>query len=300
VGTPAVTHAGYTSLFVPDEAWRMAHGGDDAFVVEAVGSSGPDRPQDGTYDFPMVSLLLPLMDRNAARMFHRVVVTSVHLSPYAKNAAARDMQASRVADAAARMAKGLPTWKTAGKTKIPIAGTTFIVAGDTNMREEEVMLQRQGYTDAYTAYDQAHPEEAWAAKWTWDTSIGYNGNPGPVGHYKARYDRVSWQVAQPAAAVKPRLVAMRVIGSLGLVNPAWDDAVDAYREAYPPLSQAPADEEQAAASRLLSDIDAAEAQTTFADDAPHAASADSYGPTHRFLSDHFGLVTTFEWGTAEQ
>jgi hypothetical protein len=192
VGEPARTHAGLTELYVPDEAWRRRHG----VLLEVAQNVSPPN------GFPMAALLLPTDP--AMSSYQRVIIASVHLRPFAGPGAAakRSLQLQNTAEALARVNTQLrwqlkPEFARAGQTnsKSAVERTLLVIAGDCNMRgEEDGVEQSFGFTDAFADFARDAPQLAFEHRWTWDTSTGFNGPPGPRGNYCARYDRIFHRV----------------------------------------------------------------------------------------------------------
>jgi endonuclease/exonuclease/phosphatase family metal-dependent hydrolase len=320
----AVTHAGVTTLFVPNATARAARG----VTLEAESSAGPDAAGGTTYDFPIASLVLPA---SGARLI-RCVVCSVHLSPFAKSAEKRAAQLERVTAAMVDLNRKLgdarhpdvstvvkpsanPAKKgTAAKTAkgALVTHTMFIIAGDMNMRDEEghpwptaKAGGKIAFADAFCAFETSRPDLAYAHKHTWDTGIAYNGPNGARGAYTARYDRAFVAaVSNGSGTAAPTTVpeSWELVGQTPYVCGTWDglhaDIPTDFFSAWKPGADAasargkePAGESEkqkkaACLSKMLLAADAAVA-------AGELVLSDSPGssvPAPRYLSDHFGFA----------
>jgi hypothetical protein len=280
------THAGFTTLFVPNKTWRDKHG----VVLEEAASAGPDHPQGNTYDFPMVSLLVPAADGTLSR----VAVASVHLTPFWSGAPRRRKQLLRVSNALTSFCKRLcgRDRKTAIGTRNVLA-SLMVVAGDCNMRDDEEHPDPVVFRDGFRTWEEQCPEEAHSAKHTWDTSTNYNGPPSKRGTFRARYDRVYY------ADGPTNLWGLKefdLLGTKPFVCREWDDleelAVDVRRN-FGDSADPETNADLAVEFDRISKAATAAASDLLNDPARLWGTRTESHLRRRYLSDHFGVVATF-------
>jgi len=203
---------------------------------------------------------LPAVISNLTYKSRSLLLASVHLAPFKEGEDTRRQQIADALSLAVEEGEGGGTTGRRGR-RLPL-----IMAGDMNMRQsEDVGMKRQGWTDFWQS---AGSERS--TKFTWDTmnhGTSFNRYYGDLTReYNARYDRIYFQ-SGTSTSQQPTMTS---IPPTAVVTAATSSKRTKKKDPIDP---------QAVSLKV--------------DSFELIANKPVTGKTH-FLSDHFGIATTFE------